>query len=71
MFIVERAFGALRVPSEHNIVATFDAITSVLLNISRQPDKLLRHLNPLHSPALSEQKQHNVPEDTLLDSTVD
>jgi len=58
------------VSSEHNIVATFDAITAVLLNISGQLDSLLRQWNPLHSPALSEHRQLNVPEGTLLDRTV-
>ena len=49
-----RVFGALRVPSEQNIVAIFDAITAVLLNISGQLDTLLLHWNSLYSPAKSE-----------------
>jgi len=40
---------ALRVSSEHNIVATFDAITPLLLNIFILLDTLKSDWNPLHS----------------------
>ena len=39
-----RDFGDLRVSSEDNIVAIFDVITAVLLNIFGLPDTLLRVL---------------------------
>ena len=71
LFIVEGFFDALRVFSEHNIVATFDAITAVLPKISGQLDTLLRHWNSLYSAAVSEQRQHTAPGGTLLDSTVE
>jgi len=40
---------ALRVSSEHNIFASFDAITPLLLNIFILLDTLKSHWNPLHS----------------------
>jgi hypothetical protein len=59
------------VSSEDNIVATFDVIADVLLNIFGLLDTVLRHWNPQKSPAVSEQRQHNVLEDMLLGNTVD